>query len=255
MRIVMFARVPGWYSFHQDRLARRFQAGGHEVVGIVVEKTRTLASLGEWMHKLGLRVMIQKVLKRLVKRGSSEQAQTNGVRRIVNYPPCNARVCRIASHNSDECLKIVGELQPEVLVLRGCLIINKGVLQVPKFGAINPHYALLPAYRGMELTEWSLLHGDPCAVSVHWVAEAVDAGGVITSRLLDVKRGESLGDLREKCAALSDDFLVEALRRIKVEKIRTAVVSPSEGRQHFVMHPRLYRLAEQRSRLAWMPAL
>src|SRR5438034_6669325 len=138
MRIVMVARVPGWYSFHQDRLARRFQAEGHEVVAIVVEKTGTLASLREWIHKLGPRVVIQKIFKRLVNRRSSEQAQTNGVRRVVNYPPCKARVYCIASHNSDECLKIVGELQPEVLVLRGCLIVRRGVLQIPKFGAINP---------------------------------------------------------------------------------------------------------------------
>jgi len=249
MRIVMFARVPGWYSFHQDRLARRFQAEGHEVVGIVVEKTGTLASLREWIHKLGPRVVIQKIFKRLVNRRSSEQAQTNGVRRIVNYPPCKARVYRIASHNSDECLKIVGELQPEVLVLRGCLIVRRGVLQIPKFGAINPHYAILPAYRGMEVTEWSVLHGDPCAVSVHWVTEAVDAGGVIVSRQIDVKRGDSLGQLREKCAALSVELIVEALKKIEVGKIRPTVVPLSEGRQYFVMHPRLYELADRRLRL------
>jgi hypothetical protein len=69
MRIVMFARVPGWYSFHQDRLARRLQAEGHEIVGIVVEKTKTLATLREWFHALGPRVMIEKIFKKLVKGG------------------------------------------------------------------------------------------------------------------------------------------------------------------------------------------
>ena len=47
MRIVMFARVPGWYSFKQDRLVKRLQADGHEIIGIVVEQTKTLASLRE----------------------------------------------------------------------------------------------------------------------------------------------------------------------------------------------------------------
>ncbi len=249
MKIVMFARVPGWYSFHQDRLARRFQAEGHEIVGIVAEKTKTLATLREWMHKLGPRVMIQKIFKRLVAGGSTEQAHASSVHRIVDYPPCDARVYRVASHNSEECLEIVRKLQPEVLVLRGCLVIRNHILQVPKFGTINPHYALLPAYRGMEVTEWSVLHGDPCAVSVHWVLDVVDTGGVITSRLIDVKRGDSLGDLREKCAALAVDLLVEALRKIDVDKIRPAAVSSSGGRQYFVMHPRLYQLAEQRLRL------
>ena len=102
----------------------------------------------------------------------------------------------------------------------------------------------------MEVTEWSVLHGDPCAVSVHWVTEAVDAGGVITSRLIDVKRGDSLGDLRERCATLSVDLLVEALRKIEVEKIRPTAASSEKGRQYFVMHPRLLQLAEQRLRIA-----
>jgi methionyl-tRNA formyltransferase len=101
----------------------------------------------------------------------------------------------------------------------------------------------------MEVTEWSVLHGDPCAVSVHWVTEAVDAGGVIVSRQIDVKRGDSLGQLREKCAALSVELIVEALKKIEMGKIRPTVVPLSEGRQYFVMHPRLYELADRRLRL------
>jgi len=250
MRIVIFARVPNWYSFRQDRLAKRLEVAGHEIRGIVVEKTATLASLGEWAHKLGLRVMVEKVLKRLFSRGSTGQVGTDGLLRAVNHPTCNAPVYRVASHNSTECLKIIRMLQPEVLVLRGCLPVNKSVLDVPAVGAINPHYALLPAYRGMEVTEWSVLHGDPCAVSVHWVTEAVDAGGVIASRLLDLKRGESLGDLREQCATLSVELLVEVLRKIELEGIRPEVASSGMGRQYFAMHPRLYQLAEQRLKSA-----
>ena len=250
MRIAMFARVPNWYSFRHDRLAKRLEAEGHETAGIVVEKTATLATLREWAHKLGPRVMAEKILKKLVSRGSSGQMGTDGLLRVVIYSPCKPPIYRIASHNSTECLEIVRMLQPDVLVLRGCLIINKGVLEVPAFGTINPHYALLPAYRGMEVTEWSVLHGDPCAVSVHWVTESVDAGGVIVSRKIDVEGGDSLGKLREKCAALSVELLVEALKKIETEKIRPTVVPLSEGRQYFVMHPRLYELAERRLRLA-----
>ncbi len=69
------------------------------------------------------------------------------------------------------------------------------------------------------------------------------------SRQIDVKRGDSLGQLREKCAALSVELIVEALKRIEVGKIRPTVVPLSEGRQYFVMHPRLYELAERRLRL------
>ncbi len=70
------------------------------------------------------------------------------------------------------------------------------------------------------------------------------------SRQIDVKRGDSLGKLREKCAALSVELVVEVLKKIEAEEIRPTAVSISEGRQYFVMHPRLYELAERRLRLA-----
>jgi methionyl-tRNA formyltransferase len=249
----MFARVPGWYSFRRDRLARRFEAEGHEVVGIVVQKTATLASLREWMHKLGFRVIVRKVIERLVTGSPGERRDMDDAPRVVNYPPCKAEVYRIASHNSYECLKIVAELRPDIVMLRGCLIIDKNVLQIPTFGTINPHYALLPAYRGMEVTEWSVLHGDPCGVSVHWVTEAVDAGEVIVSQRIDVKPGDTLGKLREKCAALSVDLLIKALRRIESDKLCAKVSAESGGRQYFVMHPRLYQLAGRRLSLVGGP--
>ena len=249
MRIVMFARVPRWYSFKQDRLAKRLQADGHEIISIVVEQTKTLASLREWRHKFGSRVMMRKVASKLVRQaGMTSSSQQQNTQSADKLPPCDAPVHFVASHNSDECVEIVKRLQPEVIVLRGCGIVNKQVLAVPTLGTINPHYAVLPAYRGMETTEWSVLHGDPCAVSVHWVAEAVDAGGVITSRLINVESGDEIGNLREKSAVIAAELLAEALNKIQSGVARPRFMPIVEGRQYFVMHPRLRQLAEMRLR-------
>jgi folate-dependent phosphoribosylglycinamide formyltransferase PurN len=249
MRIVMFARVPRWYSFKQDRLAKRLQAEGHETIGIVVEQTKTLASLREWRHKYGPHVMMRKIASKLVRQaGMTSSSQQQNANPADKLPRCDAPVYFVASHNSDECVEVVKRLQPEVIVLRGCGIVKKQVLAVPTLGTINPHYAVLPAYRGMEVTEWSALHGDPCAVSVHWVAEAVDAGGVITSRPINVERGDDIGNLREKAAVIAAELLAEALNKIQSGVARPGFVPIVKGRQYFVMHPRLRKLAEMRLR-------
>jgi len=249
MRIVMFARVPRWYSFKEDRLAKRLQADGHEIIGIVVEQTETLASLREWRHKYGSRVMMQKVASKLARQaGMTSSSQQQNTKLADTLPPCDAPVHFVASHNSDECIEVVKRLQPEVIVLRGCGVVKKQVLAVPALGTINPHYAVLPAYRGMEVTEWSVLHGDPCAVSVHWVAEAVDAGGVITSRPINVECGDEIGDLREKAAVIAAELLAEALNKIQSGDARPRFMPIVQGRQYFVMHPRLRQLAEMRLR-------
>lgn len=113
-------------------------------------------------------------------------------------------------------------------------------------GTINPHYALLPDYRGVDVTEWSVLLGDPAAVSIHWVLEEIDAGSVITSRRIEIERGDTLGDLREKSAALASDLIAEAIRRIEFGVATTPGKRSIEGRQYFTTHPRLRQLAELR---------
>jgi len=247
MKVVMFARVPAWYSFRHDRLAKRLQAEGHEIAGIVVEKVATHVILREWLYKLGPRIFVSKALKRIFGR-SATRAPAQPDRQRAALRSCDAPVHHVAAHNSDECFEIITRLDPEVLVLRGCRLIRNRILEIPRIGTINPHYALLPAYRGMEVTEWSVLHGDPCAVSVHWVLEALDTGSVIVSRPIEVRPGDSLGDLREKCAALAVDLLAEALRRIERDRIRRVSLPAPGGRQYFAMHPRLRRLAESRLR-------
>lgn len=248
MRIVLFSRVPRWYSFREDRLVKRLAAEGHEVTAIVVEQTKTLHSMREWLWKLGPRVFWQKASGKALKRaglGREVLDESEAVRASLSSsvtPP----VHRVASHNSAECVKLVRSLEPDVIILRGCGIIRKPVLEIPKMGTINPHYALLPAYRGMDVTEWSALHGDPVAVSVHTVNEGVDTGAVITSRLVKAEAGDTVGGLRDKSAAIAVDLLAEAVKLLDDFVPAPAQEEANAGRQYFVMHTRLRELANER---------
>lgn len=172
MKIVLFSRVPRWYSFKNERLARRLTADGHDILGVIVEQTSTLKSIREWIWKLGFKVFVKKVFQKIS--GKKPQAAKNEIdtAKDVKVSP---KVFFVKSHNSPECVEIMNDLQPEVLVLRGCGIIKKQILDVPKFGTINPHYALLPAYRGMDVTEWSAIHGDPIAVFTRLIKALIRA--------------------------------------------------------------------------------
>jgi methionyl-tRNA formyltransferase len=97
----------------------------------------------------------------------------------------------------------------------------------------------------MDVTEWSALHGDPIAVSVHTVAEGVDTGAVILSKLVEVRPGDTVGSLRDKSAALAVDLIAEALPRLK-DFVPPPPLRTMPGHQYFTMHPRLRRLADAR---------
>ena len=247
MKIVLVSRVPRWYSFKNERLASRLTADGHEIIGVVVEQTSSIKSVREWLWKLGAKVFVKKVFQKLS--GKKAQNQTAKARnenlQNVNVSP---KVFLVKSHNSTECVEILRKLEPEIIVLRGCGIIKKQILEIPKIGVINPHYAQLPAYRGMDVTEWSALHGDPIAVSVHTVNEGVDTGTVLKAREIETTSEDTTGTLRDKCAALAVDLISEALVEISKTRFLPKDKIEAGGRQYFQMHPRLKKLTDERLR-------
>ncbi|HEY0427329.1 MAG TPA: formyl transferase [Pyrinomonadaceae bacterium] len=242
MKIVLFSRVPRWYSFRNERLVSRLAAEGHEIAGIIVEQTSTFKSIREWLWKLGFRVFIKKALQKI----AGKKAPNRAAKNILPSRKVSPKVFFVKSHNSIECAAILKNLEPEIIVLRGCGIIKKQILEIPRIGVINPHYALLPAYRGMDVTEWSALHGAPVAVSVHTVNEGVDTGIVLKSEEILISSEDTTGTLRDKCAALAVELIAEALSEIAVKRVLPEEFGKAGGRQYFQMHPRLKKLADAR---------
>jgi folate-dependent phosphoribosylglycinamide formyltransferase PurN len=248
LRVVLFSRVPRWYSFRGERLVMRLTAAGHEVVGVVVEKVPTLTSFREWIFKLGLGRVVHKSIEkglRLLGLKKSAPATSSGQdKQAIVSPP----VFLVDSHNSPACVAKLSELKPDVIVLRGCGIIKKPVLDIPSKGMINPHYAVLPTFRGMDVTEWSALLGAPIAVSVHFVDVGVDTGAVLAERRIPIEPGDTLGALRDKSAAAAADLLVDVVGQLHAGTTRPVSHQKGEGQQYFVMHPRLRQLANERLR-------
>jgi methionyl-tRNA formyltransferase len=248
MRIVLLSRLPRFYPLRGDRLLRQLASENHEVVAVVVERTSTVASLREWIEKFGPRVFAKKVIGKvhgLVRlRGGREDASAhNSGAELAAVRP---RVFEVGSLNSPASVELVRSLCPDVVVLRNCGIIRKPILEIPRLGTLNPHYGLLPAYRGVDVTEWAALHGDTIAVTVHFVSEGVDTGAVLASRVIPVQRGDTLGLLRAKSAAVAAELLADVLTQLDKCSITAIPQRPDEGRQYFAMHPRLRQLASER---------
>lgn len=216
---------------------------------MVAERASTSASLREWLWKFGPRLFVEKSAQKLLRLAGLKRAPQGGagkrpesLTRQIATPP----VYFVDSHNSEKCVELVYSLRPDALVLRGCGILKRPILATAWLGAINPHYATLPTYRGVDVTEWAALHGDPVAVSVHFVTEHVDTGAVIVSREILVEPGDTTGRLRDKSAAVAVDLLAEALNKLEAGVAEHTAPPDSAGRQYFAMHPRLRQLADLR---------
>jgi methionyl-tRNA formyltransferase len=110
---------------------------------------------------------------------------------------------------------------------------------------LNAHYGLLPRYRGMNVTEWSVYHDDPLGVSVHWVDPGIDTGAIVLREPITVMPGETLAELRTKHQQAAARLLVEASRLAFAGSGQGRAQRPEEGQQYYRMHPEL-RLAVER---------
>jgi hypothetical protein len=139
-------------------------------------------------------------------------------------------------------------LRPDLVVLVGADLVPPAMLEVPRLGTINPHYGLLPAYRGMNVTEWSVYHGDPVGVTIHLVDAGVDTGPILLQQEIPLAQGDTLASLRRRHQALAAELLIEAAIQIRDGTARSRPQALEEGRQYYRMHPSLRRVAEARLR-------
>jgi len=90
--------------------------------------------------------------------------------------------------------------------------IGKALLSIPRFGWINLHASLLPAYRGAAPIAYALMDGrERTGVSVIQLAPEMDAGDVLGQGALDIGAEETLEELQVRLGDLGADVVLQVL--------------------------------------------
>jgi len=118
--------------------------------------------------------------------------------------------------NADEGLTILKELQPDLLVTAAYgQILSAEVLSLPRFGGVNLHGSILPAYRGAAPVAWAIRNGDPeSGVTVIRMSPKVDAGGMIAFARTAIGPDETAGELESRLAVIGAPLVVESIEAI-----------------------------------------
>jgi methionyl-tRNA formyltransferase len=98
------------------------------------------------------------------------------------------------SVNQPEFIAQVRAVAPDVIVsVAAPEIFKSELLEIPRLGCINIHSGRLPMYRGMMPTFWQMLRGEPAVtITVHRMAERLDAGDVLATRRFAIRKRDSL---------------------------------------------------------------
>jgi methionyl-tRNA formyltransferase len=105
-------------------------------------------------------------------------------------------------------------LEPDAIVVVAYgEILTPDVLDIPRLGAVNVHFSLLPRWRGAAPVQRAILEGDEVTgVTVMLMDEGMDTGPVLATVETAIDPEEDAGSLGARLAELGSPLLVETLR-------------------------------------------
>jgi len=153
---------------------------------------------------------------------------------------------RFSDFNTNDAIKFVEDHRVDILINAGHGIFRKWIIAAPKLGILNAHMGILPGYRGMNVIEWAAFYGDPVGATVHFIDRGIDTGDILLTRELPLEKGDDFTVLRERIQVLGIELLAECITLLEEDKLLGRVQAKEEGKQYFVMHPRLAEVAQRR---------
>lgn len=114
--------------------------------------------------------------------------------------------------NSD-ALDILKDINPDlIIVVAFGQILSKDILELPKYGCINIHASLLPAYRGAAPIQWCVLNGEKkSGVTSMQMDVGLDTGDMLLTAETEIGENDTAEDLHDKLSALGADVMSETI--------------------------------------------
>lgn len=110
------------------------------------------------------------------------------------------------------------ELEPDaVVVVAYWQILSPEVLDIPRLGAVNVHFSLLPRWRGAAPVQHTILAGDEVTgVTVMLMDEGMDTGPILARAETPIGVDEDAGTLGQRLSELGASLLLESLQGLEV---------------------------------------
>lgn len=95
-------------------------------------------------------------------------------------------------------------------------ILPKSVLDMPRYGCINVHSSLLPAYRGAAPMQWTIINGETkTGVTTMYMDEGIDTGDILLQEETPIYDDETGGSLHDRLAEMGANLLIKTLKGIE----------------------------------------
>ncbi len=234
----VFLLIEDEITYQPEIFDRLISASPEEVVGIGLvpfdPRHRGWSFVRFYLRFLGWRGALHKAGQILLQRFRS----LTGLSRLAG-PPASVRelarrhripLLATSNPNREEFCFRVRQLKPDLIISSQGFLLKKEFLGIAPRGCLNRHAALLPRYRGIYPIFWALLHGEKeIGITVHLMNERYDQGRIIVQHRLPVEERDTFFSLYDKVIALTPVIFLEALRRIRDNRVPEIPNRSGEG--------------------------
>ena len=147
-----------------------------------------------------------------------------GRKAILTPPPVkvyamerNIPVFQPKTLRDEEFYKTLTELDPELIVVTAFgKILPQNVLDYPKYGCINVHDSLLPAYRGAAPMQRAVIDGlRETGITTMLMDAGIDTGDMLLTGKVEILENDNFETVHDKLGECSAEVLLRTMRDLK----------------------------------------
>ena len=129
----------------------------------------------------------------------------------------NLPVYQPATLRGEEFEALLTELDPELIVVVAFgKILPKNVLDYPKYGCINVHGSLLPAYRGAAPMQRAIMDGCPTTgITTMYMDVGLDTGDMLLKDEVEIGENDNFEDMHDRLGAVGAKTLLRTIKALK----------------------------------------
>lgn len=192
-----------------------------------------LKMYGPWYFQWKLRRYIWRKVQAKVVNGMLGRRQTcYSVRAVAEK--YGVEVTEAVDVNSEAFLAHLHEKGVRFIVsISGTQLYRKALREQTELGIVNCHGALLPRYRGLMPSFWTLAKGErEGGVSVHFVDAKLDNGPIVVQKRYRIHPHDTLEDIMARSKDLAAEAIIECVRLVEAGDPPLLANPESEATHH-----------------------
>lgn len=152
--------------------------------------------------------------------GRGRKLTESAVKKLAaNY---NIPVLQPLNLKSEDFIKDLSALAPDVQVVVAFRMLPKMVWSLPTKGTFNLHASLLPQYRGAAPINWAIINGETkTGATTFFIDEKIDTGEIIDQTEVDITPDMNAGELHDLLMAKGAELVLKTLKAISENRVKT----------------------------------